>query len=188
LCCGRGGIGLWFASVSGARLTGVDFSPRAIAEASRRAGLFVPRPQTSFMAADATDISLPAKTADAIICIDALQLIPDKNGLLREVARVLRPGGRAVITTWERRDSAPADLPPGYSIADVGALAGTAGLRVLAREEHDDWLEQEAAFHQRVVAEDSDKAEPALRLLAEAARDQLPHLASVRRILLVASV
>lgn len=93
-----------------------------------------------------------------------------------------------MITTWERRDSAPADLPPGYSIADVGALAGTAGLRVLAREEHDDWLEQEAAFHQRVVAEDSDKAEPALRLLAEAARDQLPHLASVRRILLVASV
>jgi predicted RNA methylase len=37
LCCGRGGIGLWFASVSGARLTGVDFSPGAIAQASRRA-------------------------------------------------------------------------------------------------------------------------------------------------------
>jgi hypothetical protein len=31
-----------------------------------------------------------------------------------------------------------------------------AGLRVLAREEHDDWLEREAAFHQRVVAADSD--------------------------------
>lgn len=27
LCCGRGGIGLWFAMESGARLTGVDFSP-----------------------------------------------------------------------------------------------------------------------------------------------------------------
>jgi hypothetical protein len=42
LCCGRGGIGLWFASVSGARLTGVDFSPGAIAGARRRAELFVP--------------------------------------------------------------------------------------------------------------------------------------------------
>jgi ubiquinone/menaquinone biosynthesis C-methylase UbiE len=38
LCCGRGGIGLWFASVSGARLTGVDFSPGAIAGARRRPG------------------------------------------------------------------------------------------------------------------------------------------------------
>jgi ubiquinone/menaquinone biosynthesis C-methylase UbiE len=188
VCCGRGGIGLWFASVSGARLTGVDFSPRAIAEASRRAGLFVHRPQASFIVADATDTSLPAKTVDAIMCIDALQLIPDKNGLMREIARVLRPGGRAVITTWERRGSEPADLPPGYSIADAGALAEAAGLRVLAREEHDDWLEQEAAFHQRVVAEDSDMAEPALRLLAAAARDLLPYLASVRRLLLVASV
>jgi 2-polyprenyl-3-methyl-5-hydroxy-6-metoxy-1,4-benzoquinol methylase len=80
VCCGRGGIGLWFASVSGARLTVVDFSPRAIAEASRRAGLFVPRSQASFMVADAADTSLPAKTVDTIMCIDALQLIPGKNG------------------------------------------------------------------------------------------------------------
>ena len=188
LCCGRGGIGLWFASVSGARLTGVDFSSRAIAEASRRAGLFVPRPQASFIVANASDTSLPAKTADAIMCIDALQLFPSKNALLREVARVLRPGGRAVITTWERRGSGPPDLPAPYSIADGGALAGAAGLRVLVREERDDWLERERAFYQRVIAEDSEQAEPALRLLAGEARDLLPYSASVRRLLLVATI
>ncbi len=188
LCCGRGGIGLWFASVSGARLTGVDFSPAAIAEASRRAEAFVPRPRASFIVADAADTSLPARTADAVVCIDSLQFVPDKNGLLREVARVLRPDGRVVITTWERRGSEPADLPAPYSIADAGALAEAAGLHVLVREERDDWLEQERAFYQRVIAEDSDKAEPALRLLAEEGRDLLPHSASARRLLLVARV
>jgi ubiquinone/menaquinone biosynthesis C-methylase UbiE len=186
LCCGRGGIGLWFASVSGARLTGVDFSPGAIAEASRRAGAFVPRPQASFLVADAADTSLPARTADAVLCIDALQLVPDTSGLLREIARVLRPGGRVVITTWERRGSAPANLPPSYSIADAGALAEAAGLRVLVREDRDDWLEQQQAFYQRVIAEDSDTAEPALHLLAEEGRDLLSHSMSVRRLLLVA--
>jgi hypothetical protein len=50
------------------------------------------------------------------------------------------------------------------------------------------WLEQERAFYQRVIAEDSDKAEPALRLLAEEGRDLLPHSASARRLLLVARV
>jgi len=123
-----------------------------------------------------------------VVCIDSLQFVPDKNGLLREVARVLRPDGRVVITTWERRGSEPADLPAPYSIADAGALAEAAGLHVLVREERDDWLEQERAFYQRVIAEDSDKAEPALRLLAEEGRDLLPHSASARRLLLVARV
>ena len=186
LCCGRGGIGLWFASVSGARLTGVDFSAGAIAGASRRAAAFVPRPRASFIVADAADTALPADTADAVVCIDSLQFVPDKNALLREVARVLRPGGRAVITTWERRGSGPADLPASYAIADAGALAEAAGLQVFLREERDDWQEQERAFYQRVIAEDGDDAEPALRLLAQEGRDLLPHAASVRRLLLAA--
>jgi SAM-dependent methyltransferase len=186
LCCGRGGIGLWFASVSGARLTGVDFSAGAIAGASRRAAAFVPRPRASFIVADAADTALPADTADAVVCIDSLQFVPDKNALLCEVARVLRPGGRAVITTWERRGSGPADLPASYAIADAGALAEAAGLQVFLREERDDWQEQERAFYQRVIAEDGDDAEPALRLLAQEGRDLLPHAASVRRLLLAA--
>jgi len=187
LCCGRGGIGLWFASVSGAGLTGVDFSPGAIAQARRRAGLFVPRPRASFVVADAAGTSLPAGTADALVCIDALQLVPDPSRLLRETARVLRPGSRAVITTWEQHTGAPAGLPSSFSITDAGALAEAAGLHVLVREERGDWLKQQQAFYQRAVAADSDTAEPALHLLADEGRAMLPYLAFARRLLLVAS-
>ena len=187
LCCGRGGIGLWFASVSGARLTGVDFSPGAIAGARRRAELFVPRPQASFVVADAADTSLPAGTADALVCIDALQLVPDASGLLRETARVLHPGGRAVITTWEQTTGAPAALPSSFAIADAAALAEAAGLHIVVREEHDDWLDQQQAFYQQAIAADSDSAEPTLRLLAAEGRAMLPYMAFARRLLLVAS-
>jgi hypothetical protein len=38
-----------------------------------------------------------------------------------------------------------------------------------------------------VIAQDSDQAEAALRLLAEEAQELLPYAASVRRLLLVAS-
>ena len=107
-----------------------------------------------------------------------------RRGLLREVARVLRPAGRVVITTWERRGDEPADLPPQDSIA---ALAEAAGLRITVCEECDDWLERQRTFYQHVIAEDSDQAEPALRLLAEEARSRLPYSTSVRRLLLVAS-
>jgi SAM-dependent methyltransferase len=187
LCCGRGGIGLWFASVSGTRLTGVDFSPGAIAEARRRSRLFEPRPPASFIIADAADTFLQADTADALICIDAVQLVPDADRLLREAARVLRPGGRAVITTWEQITGAPADLPSSFSLTDAGALAEAAGLRILVREERDDWLGQQRAFYEQVVAADSDTAEPAFRLLAGEGRTMLPYLGFARRLLLVAS-
>jgi ubiquinone/menaquinone biosynthesis C-methylase UbiE len=187
VCCGRGGIGLWFASVSGARLTGVDFSPGAVAQAQRRVELFVPRPQASFIVADAAGTGLPASSADAVVCIDALQLVPDASGLLREAARVLRPGGRAVITTWEQSTGVPADLPSSFSIADAAALAEAAGLHVVVREERDDWLGQQRAFYQQVIAADSDTAEPALRLLAAEGRALLPYLSFARRLLLVAS-
>jgi ubiquinone/menaquinone biosynthesis C-methylase UbiE len=187
LCCGRGGIGLWFAGVSGARLTGVDFSPGAIAEARRRAEVFEPRPRASFVIADAADTSLRADTADAVVCIDALQLVPDAGTLLRETARVLRPGGRAVFTTWEQAAGAPAGLPSSFAIIGAAELAQAAGLRVLVREERDDWLNQQRAFYQHAVAADGDTAEPALRMLAGEGRAALPYLAFARRLLLVAS-
>jgi ubiquinone/menaquinone biosynthesis C-methylase UbiE len=186
LCCGRGGIGLWFASVSGARLTGADFSAAAIGEASRRAAEFTPRPQASFIVADAAGTGLPAGTVDAVMCIDSLQFVPDKDAVLREAARVLRPGGRVAVTTWERRGAEPADLPEVYSIPDAAALAAAAGLRVLAREERADWQELERALYRRVIAEDNDQAEPAIRILASEGRALLPYSASVRRLLLVA--
>jgi ubiquinone/menaquinone biosynthesis C-methylase UbiE len=187
LCCGRGGIGLWFASVSGARLTGVDFSHGAITQARGRARVFVPGPRASFVVADAADTSLPAGTADALVCIDALQLVPDPGGLLREAARLLRPGGRAVMTTWEQTTGAPAGLPSSFSITDAGALAESAGLHVLVREERGDWLNQQQAFYQQAVAADTDTAEPALHLLASEGQAMLPYLAFARRLLLVAS-
>jgi ubiquinone/menaquinone biosynthesis C-methylase UbiE len=185
LCCGRGGIGLWFASVSGARLTGIDFSPAAIAQAAGRVEAFVPRPRASFVVADAADTSLPAGSVDAVVCIDALQLVPDRAGLLREVARILRPGGRVVITTWERRGGEPADLPPEHSVA---ALVMAAGLRALMCDDCDNWLDQQDRFYEQIIAADSDMAEPALRMLAEEARARLPYSGSVRRLLLVATV
>jgi SAM-dependent methyltransferase len=187
VCCGRGGIGLWFASVSGARLTGIDFSPAAIAQAQRRVELFVPRPQASFIVADAADTALPASSADAVVCIDALQLVPDASGLLREAARVVRPGGRVVITTWEQRPGAPADLPSSFSIADAAALAGAAGLQIVVCEDRGDWLDQQRAFYQQVIAADSDTGEPALHLLADEGQAMLPYLSFARRLLLVAS-
>ncbi len=183
LCCGRGGIGLWFAQESGARLTGIDFSPFAVAEAERRADLFVADGQASFVVADARETSLERQSVDAVVCIDSLQLLPDGEAALREAGGLLRGDGRIVLTTIELDETPPGRAP----MPDVARLAEAAGLQVVLREEHPEWLEGHRALHENVIAADSEDAEQAIRWLADEARAFLPRLADARRVLLVAA-
>jgi hypothetical protein len=91
----------------------------------------------------------------------------------------------------EQVDLARPDLPPfSWSTADADALAEAADMSCVywRGEERDDWLEQQRAFYERVIAEDSHEAEPALRLHADEGRELLPHWASARRALLIASI
>lgn len=52
LACGRGGVGLWLARATGAQLTGVDWSPVVVREATARAPEFVPAQRASFAVGD----------------------------------------------------------------------------------------------------------------------------------------
>lgn len=54
-------------------------------------------PEVPFIHASATDIPLADAAVDAVVAINVLEHIPDDVAALREVHRVLRPGGRAVI-------------------------------------------------------------------------------------------
>lgn len=72
---------------------GIDISEamlaRAVAaEASANVG---------FLRADAQHLPLRAEIADAVVSMAALQLIPDPNAALAEMARVLKPGGRLAL-------------------------------------------------------------------------------------------
>jgi SAM-dependent methyltransferase len=52
---------------------------------------------------DAEALSLPAASFDLVVCALGLMYMPDADAALREMHRVLRPGGRAVITVWGER-------------------------------------------------------------------------------------
>jgi ubiquinone/menaquinone biosynthesis C-methylase UbiE len=53
---------------------------------------------------------------DAVLCHQGLQFFPDKIAALREMARVLAPGGRLALGVWGRPDRCP------YVIAVSGVL------------------------------------------------------------------
>jgi len=93
LCTGTGKLAhelLPFVGPSG-RVVGIDFSPAMLELARRRA------PGVEFRLGDVTHLSEPDASVDAITIGFGLRNIVDRETALREMHRVLRPGGRLVI-------------------------------------------------------------------------------------------
>ena len=170
LGCGRGGPGTWLAARTGARLIGVDSSRVAIDDAvgdvfERRATFGDPS-DAEFRVADVAATGLPTDCADAVVAIDVLQLLDDPAAMLCEAARLLRPGGRLVATTWEGRGDAPLRFP-----RHLPALVRQAGLQPDVCAERPDWLRRQRLVYRRAAA--GPEPDPAVRdLVREGSRWQ----------------
>ena len=178
LGCGRGGPGLWLASRSGARLVGVDSSAVAVEDARRRRLLF-PQVAADFFVGDVAATGLPADSAAAVVSIDVVQLLDDPCALVLETARVLRPGGRFVATTWEGHGDAPPRFP-----RNIRALLESTGLDVDVIAERPAWLERQLSIYQRAAA--VIEPDPAVEDLAREAANWAAVHANVRRVVVSA--
>jgi ubiquinone/menaquinone biosynthesis C-methylase UbiE len=97
--CGLGTDGAQFAK-AGAIYTGVDLTDAAVELARRRFELFE-LPGT-FRTADAENLDFPDDSFDLVYSHGVLHHTPDTKRAVREVHRVLRPGGRAVVMLYHR--------------------------------------------------------------------------------------
>lgn len=91
------GDGHFAATVLGPVDVGVDPDASSLAEAAER-GVY-----RSLVQADATRLPFPDASFATVVSNCVLEHIPDLDGVLAEIARVLRPGGRFVTTVPLRR-------------------------------------------------------------------------------------
>lgn len=101
LGCGRGGdlLRLGELAPAGARLVGVDASEGSVGEARRAAE---GDPRFTFLAHDvAAGLPFADASFDRVLSVNLLECIPDRQALLREVHRVLAPGGTVVFAHWD---------------------------------------------------------------------------------------
>jgi ubiquinone/menaquinone biosynthesis C-methylase UbiE len=104
LACGTGLLSLPLAQTLGAQgmVLGVDLSGAMVDIADRRAralGLA----QARFLRMDAERLNLPDGHFQTAVCALGLMYMPDPEQALREMRRVLRPGGRLVLAVWGER-------------------------------------------------------------------------------------
>jgi ubiquinone/menaquinone biosynthesis C-methylase UbiE len=80
------------------RVVGIDLNPGMIAVARSlpiKAGAPI-----EWLERSALDLRLPDAGFDAVLCQQGLQFFPDKPLALREMRRVLVPGGRLALSVW----------------------------------------------------------------------------------------
>ena len=76
----------------GHEVIGVDQSPEMLAQAA------VKVPQAQFRVGDVTQLPIPASSVDLVLCALALSHLDDLGEAMVEFRRVLRPGGRLIVT------------------------------------------------------------------------------------------
>jgi len=153
VACGVGTTALLAAQDYGTTVDAVDLSEANVKLASGAAVATDLADRTHFHHGDAECLPLADAGWDAVVCECALCTFPDKATAAREMARVLRPGGRVGITDMV---ADPGLLPPGLTgiaawvacIADARPvpvyrrLLEDAGLRVTTVEHHTHALER----------------------------------------------
>jgi demethylmenaquinone methyltransferase/2-methoxy-6-polyprenyl-1,4-benzoquinol methylase len=116
-CCGTGDLSLELER-AGARVVGVDFTPQMLVRAVQKGG----DRAVGFVAGDALALPLPDGSAAAATIAFGLRNVADRAGGLRELARVVRPGGTVIVLEFS--------LPRGRV---MGSLYRTYFTRVLPR-------------------------------------------------------
>lgn len=104
------------------RAIGIDMT-EAMIERAERAAREGGYENVSFYHAQIDRIPLADASVDVVISNCVINLAPDKAAVLREIARILRPGGRVAISDIALKQALPEALAASVS-AYVGCIAG----------------------------------------------------------------
>jgi demethylmenaquinone methyltransferase/2-methoxy-6-polyprenyl-1,4-benzoquinol methylase len=126
---------------SGAEVVAVDFSPGMIAVGRKR------HPRIEFVEADAMALPFKANEFDAATISFGLRNIEDPRKALKEMYRVIKPGGRVVVCEFSKPPRAL--LRAGYSLYLKHVMPRVAGVAssnpdayTYLAESIDDWPDQ----------------------------------------------
>ncbi|MEV7046518.1 methyltransferase domain-containing protein [Amycolatopsis sp. NPDC051061] len=112
LGCGVGGPALRAVERTGAHLTGVSISAGQVAHANRLVADAGLAGLAEFRHGNAMALPFDDESFDAVMAIESLIHMPDREQVLSEVRRVLKPGGRLVLTELSERAPRPAVRHP----------------------------------------------------------------------------
>ncbi len=118
------GTGMFLEELAGRGklVVGVDSSVKMLSIAQKRTG------GASLVCADADHLPFEDRSFDVVVSVTLLQNVPEPVATMKEIARVLKPEGVAIVTSLKRK----------HGPKKLADLAGSAGLKPVVAEEISD--------------------------------------------------
>lgn len=102
-------------ALPGVEIIATDINPAVV----EFAGQQLQSDGVSFQAADAQQLPFDAESFDLVLCLFGIMFFPDKVRANAEARRVLRPGGRYLLVTFNRLDLNPVPEAAGKAVATL---------------------------------------------------------------------
>jgi ubiquinone/menaquinone biosynthesis C-methylase UbiE len=115
------GTGMFFEELTkrGKLVVGIDSSAKMLGIAQKRAS------GVSLVCADADRLPFKDRSFDVVVSVTLLQNVPKPDETMKEIARVLKPAGTAIVTSLKHK----------HSPEKLADWAGAAGLKPIVAEE-----------------------------------------------------
>ena len=94
--CGTGAISVYIAQKC-KRLIATDFAPGMLRKAAKKCRKY---PNVVFRKADITNIKCKDARFDKVVAGNVIHLLPEPEKAIRELERVVKPGGKIIIPTY----------------------------------------------------------------------------------------
>ncbi len=94
LACGMGVITEYVADKTEADVIGIDFASKAIKAANKRTKC---KKNIHFVTHDMVSLNFPEKSFDVVLCIDGLYFVENLDGLVLNLKKMLKEGGKMII-------------------------------------------------------------------------------------------
>ena len=110
VCCGTGASAIPAAVSVGStgQVLGIDIA-ESMLELARQKSQFQGLENIEFRSGDFENLGFKSESFDAVVCVFGIFFVPDMVAAVKELWRMVRPGGKLAITSWGEKVFEPAN-------------------------------------------------------------------------------
>lgn len=131
-------------------ITGIDLAPEMLQKARERVKAEGLKNVAGLYEMDAGNLEFPDASFDTAVAMYVITVVPDPERVMRELARVVKPGGQVLLVNhfsqdegvrgWVERQMAPfADLVGWHSVFETARVMGCPDLKLIERKSLRPW-------------------------------------------------